>query len=1071
MTIKRLVVVIFSTMLLFSALLALLTFNIYSNQKKLLESHNVRYDSYLLADQLRQSSDDLTRFARTYALTGDKRYRDYYLEVLAIRNGEVSRPKSYERIYWDLIVDDQLRPREFDPAASLDSLMEKAGFSSVEFEKLLESERLSNELVATEKKAMNSVENYRPAKSQQNNNSDENSLAMAQRILYDQDYHQEKRKIMKPVDDFFVLLNKRTLSSVEEYSNTGETLFSLLIIITVLLLLFSIILSRALIRLVLKPLGEEPAAMSMIANRISQGDLDFEFDEKNSSGVYRSLQIMNKNLKKNQTENEDRAWLQEGEVSIGAVLRNEESLQSLSSTLIAVLCRHVGSHVGALYYWHDGALDNGDGILRRTATFSHLEAGERNLRYTLGQGLVGQAAADMKLTVIEDIPPGYMKIDSASGHHSPSTIVLMPFSHHGELRGLIEMAFLEPFSDIKRTLLDKVSESIGITYENITAKINLNLTLNESQTLSEELQTQQEELRVTNESLIQKSDDLERQAISLEYSQTELRAKAVQLEKSNQYKSEFLANMSHELRTPLNSLLILAHLLADNEEKNLTEDQVESVEVIKQSGESLLGLINNILDLSKVEAGHMTANNQAINTTDLKRIIDRRFVHMAKDKNISFSFDMSQDSPEVFVSDPTRIEQILSNLVANALKFTEHGSVNMHLSRCESPEGNTLKFSVQDTGIGIAIEKQETIFNAFQQADGSTTRQFGGTGLGLAISRKFAALLGGDISLSSEIGSGSTFTLEIPERLLDDGPLPESTIASLTANTRGESDSNNSDTNDSSTDKRLLIVEGNTVGSQSLEETLNSDSVNVDNLKIDVVHTGHAAIDSLLNSSYAAVVLDLALPDISGFDVLRKLTEQEDLTLPPIIIYTDQNLSDNEFLELNNYTDKIVIKSAEDSTERLLDEVELYVREVSAEQYSEQWFDSPTGPIAPDKLKDRCVMLVDDDMRNTFALAKVLRNHGIIVHVAPSGPKALLLLEEQKGIELILMDVMMPGMDGYQTMQIIREDISTKKIPIIALTANAMPEDKEKCLKAGADDYLSKPINPQKLLASLQIWL
>jgi len=1071
MTIKRLVVVIFSTMLLFSALLALLTFNIYSNQEKLLESHNVRYDSYLLADQLRQSSDDLTRFARTYTSTGDKRYRDYYYEVLAIRNGEVPRPKNYERIYWDLIVDGQLRPREFDPIESLDSLMEKAGFTLPEFEKLLESERLSNELVETEKKAMQAVEMLQGVNAPQYNSRDGSGLATAQGALYDRDYHLEKRKIMKPVDDFFVLLNKRTLSSVEQYSSKGETLFNLLIIITILLLIFSIILSRALIRLVLKPLGEEPATMSMIANRISQGDLDFEFDDSNSSGVYRSLQIMNKNLKKNQKENEDRAWLQEGEVSIGAVLRNEESLQSLSSTLIAALSRHVNAQVGALYYWHDGALDNGDGVLRRTATFSHLEASERNLRYTLGQGLVGQAAADMKLTVVEDVPPGYMKIDSASGSHSPSTIVLMPFSHHGELRGLIELAFFEPFSEMKKSFLDKVAESIGVTFENITAKINLNLTLNESQTLSEELQTQQEELRITNETLTQKSDDLERQAISLEASQTELRAKAVQLEKSSQYKSEFLANMSHELRTPLNSLLILSHLLADNEEGNLTGEQVESVQVIKQSGESLLELINNILDLSKVEAGHMTANNQAINTLGLKRIMDGRFIHMAKDKNISFSFDISQDIPESFVSDPTRIEQILNNLIANGLKFTERGSVKMRLNRVESPEGNTLVFSVQDTGIGIAQEKQETIFNAFQQADGSTTRQFGGTGLGLAISRKFAALLGGDISLVSAVGSGSTFTFVIPERLVGDKPFLETPAASLMANSGATSKQKAGDISDSPADKRLLIVEGNTAGRHSLEEALNSDSVKIDNVKIDTVHTVHTAIDALLNNAYAAVVLDLALPGISGFDVLQKLTEQQGLTLPPIIIYTAQDLSDNEFLELNNYTDKIITKSAEDSTERLLDEVKLYVREVSTEQYNEQWFDSQVGPVAPDKLKDRCVMLVDDDMRNTFALAKVLRGHGIVVHVAPSGPKALLLLEEQSGIELILMDVMMPGMDGYQTMKLIREDTSTKKIPIIALTANAMPEDKQKCLNAGADDYLSKPINPQKLLASLKIWL
>lgn len=1065
MTIKRLVLVIFTSMLVFSISLAVLMLAMHENQKNLLDSHDARYQSYLLADQLRHSSDDLTRFSRTYALTGDTRYRDHYFEVLAIRSGEKPRPKNYERIYWDLIVGDQFRPRSQGENESLDSLMQKAGFSSAEFDKLMQTENLSNTLVATEITAMNAVREFHQNSGGQRDGSAQSDLTTAQNMLYDKAYHLEKKRIMQPVDDFFVLLDQRTLQSVEKYSTESEVLFDLLIVMTVLLLVFSIILSRALVQLVLKPLGEEPETMSMIANRISHGDLEFEFDKNKSSGVYSALETMNSNLKKNRQESLNRAWLTEGEVSIGTVLRNESSLKAVSNSLMTVLCRYINAQVGALYYWHDGALDNGEGMLRRIATFSHLLADQRNVQYKLGQGLVGQAATEATLTIIERVPDGYMEIDSACGHSSAQTIVLMPFFHRGELRGLIELAFLEPFTEIEKILLEKIADSIGIAFENITAKANLNITLKDSQNLSEELQAQQEELRVTNEALIEKSDDLERQTLTLEQSQKELQDKASQLEISSQYKSEFLANMSHELRTPLNSLLILSHLLADNKEGNLSEEQVESAQIIRQSGNSLLELINNILDLSKIESGHLHAHDEPVYTIELKKILEDRFSHMAKDKGIAFSFDLLGDVPELFVSDITRLEQVLNNLTANALKFTKQGSVNLSMSRIESSGGSTLHFSVQDTGIGIAHDKQESIFNAFQQADGSTTRQFGGTGLGLAISRKLATLLGGHISLESQLNSGSTFTLVIPERLAaEDFPAAAPASSDIPSHEVR------------SPPKRLLFVGGgDDVAESGALETL----LNVENISMDVVHSGNEAISSVARQSYAAVILELGLPDISGFEVLRLLAEDSRIVLPPVIIYTDQELNDNEFLELNNYTDKIVVKSTSNSEERLIEEINLFVHQgaISSElqqSSSDSLNDSSVAAenlILSDKLKGRSVLLVDDDMRSTFALAKMLRFHGMVVHVAPSGAKALSLLDENEGIELVLMDIMMPNMDGYETIQHIRKMPTLRTLPIIALTANALPVDKEKCLNAGADDYLSKPINPQNLLTSMQIWL
>ncbi len=1210
MTIKRLILTTFITMLLFSISLVAVVFLVFTNQKELIQSYENRYHSYLLADQLRQSSDDLTRFARTYAITGDERYQQYYHDVLDIREGKKPRPEAYERIYWDFFAARDVAPRRDGQTESLHRLMEKAGFGEAELEKLAQAEVNSNGLVRTEEIAMHAIVGQYPDAQGDFTLSGEPDLEVATELLHNRDYHLEKERIMRPLDEFFVLLDTRTSGEVEGFLGRSDSLLLVLKIMAVALLVFSLGISWLLVRIVLKPLGGEPVKMNQIANSISGGNFDLTFKESPPEGsVYHALQLMTVNLREASEASQQQAWLQEGMVSVSEVLRQERNIDVMSEMALQVLARYVSAQAGGLYLWRDDELDDGQGILERVAVFAHLDIGRENRRYQLKQGLVGQAAAENTVVVIHDVPMGYLTLASGCGQTEPHSLVLVPFSFRNELRGVIELGFLNQAAESVVTLLEALREPLGIAFENVTTRNTLSVALKDSQNLSEELQTQQEELRIMNESLRSKSSDLEAQKIALEQSQKDIQTKATELEQTSRYKSEFLANMSHELRTPLNSLLILARSLASNDEGNLSADEVESADVIQDSGKHLLKLINDILDLSKVEAGKMLANDEDIELTRLIRSLNHRFTPLATDKGISFSITREAGVPERFVSDYVRLEQILTNLIGNAVKFTAEGAVSVRFSQQPEPSGsNWLMIAVSDTGVGIADDQQENVFLAFQQADGSTTREFGGTGLGLSISRELARLLGGEIDVQSKPGEGSTFTLRIPERksavqakaamkpqvavtaeamsetadlteislhrvedlngddrhclddsrplflIVEDDPkfarilyqtchqqgvqalvagdgetglvlakqypitgivmdymLPgmdgDDVISQLRADdaTRHipvhvmSALDNLADLSQRGADSqlvkpvskeqivdvlhqmygvsqtqksRLLIVEDDAAGSLALQRLLKQDQ-----LELDFVHTGNGALDAVTRQKYVAIILDLGLPDMTGFEVLRALSDLPQETLPQIIVHTGKELTNDEYLELSQYTDKIVIKSAR-SPERLLSEVYQFLNDVSSDEHAEvnavvsaPVADLPQRSEEPEKqpdLQGRTALLVDDDMRNTFALAKVLRQQKMTVHIAPSGLKALELLDDTDDIEVVLMDIMMPEMDGYETIARIREDGRYTELPIIALTANAMPGDREKCLEAGADDYVSKPVDVQVLMTHMQ---
>lgn len=1210
MTIKRLILATFITMLLFSISLVAVVFLVFNNQKELIQSYDNRYKSYLLADQLRQSSDDLTRFARIYAVTGDERYLKYYHDVLDIRDGKKPRPEAYERIYWDFFAARDVAPRRDGNTESLHNLMEKAGFDKTELAKLAQAEINSNGLVRTEEIAMHAILGQYEDGQGNFTIQAEPDPQLAAQLLHNRDYHLEKERIMRPLDEFFVMLDTRTSGEVASYLGRSDVLLLVLKVMAVALLLLSLGLAWLLVRIVLKPLGGEPVKMNQIANSISSGNLDLSFDDKAVDGsVYHALQLMTENLRETSEASKQRAWLQEGVVSVSEVLRQERDIDVMSEVALRVLARYVDAQAGSMYLWRDDELDDGQGVLERVAVFAHLDIGRENRRYHLKQGLIGQAAAENDIVIVDDVPMGYLTLASGCGQAEPHSIVLVPFSFRSELRGVIELGFLNKIDISVKELLEALREPLGIAFENVTTRNTLSVALKDSQNLSEELQTQQEELRIMNESLRSKSSDLEAQKIALEQSQKDIQAKATELEQTSRYKSEFLANMSHELRTPLNSLLILARSLAGNDEGNLSLDEVESAEVIQDSGKHLLNLINDILDLSKVEAGKMLASDEDIELTRLIRSLNHRFTPMATDKGIGFSITREAGVPENFVSDYVRLEQILTNLIGNGIKFTNEGVVSVRFSlQPKAVGGNWLAIAVSDSGVGIAENQQEKVFMAFQQADGSTTREFGGTGLGLSISKELAHLLDGEIDLQSIPGQGSTFTLRIPERktvmqvkaalkpkvaatsaalfesadliqpslnavadlgeddrhcLDEDRPLfliveDDSKFARILYQTchqqgvqalvAGDGETglmlakqypitgivmdymlpgmdgddvisqlradeatrhipvhvmsaldNLADLSQRGADSqlvkpvtkeqivdvlhqmygasqaqksRLLIVEDDAAGSLALQRLLKQDQ-----LELDFVHTGNGALDAVSRQKYVAIILDLGLPDMTGFEVLRSLSDLPQEVLPQIIVHTGKELTNDEYLELSQYTDKIVIKSAR-SPERLLSEVYQFVNDVNSEEHAavSAVVSAPVegGLEVVDEadkqvdLHGRTALLVDDDMRNTFALAKILRKQKMTVHIAPSGQKALELLDDVGDIEVVLMDIMMPEMDGYETIARIRENDQHIKLPIIALTANAMPGDREKCLQAGADDYVSKPVDIQGLMSRMQ---
>jgi CheY-like chemotaxis protein len=929
------------------------------------------------------------------------------------------------------------------------------------------------------------------------------------------------------------------------------------------------------------------------------------------------------------------AWIMRGQAALAGEVRGELSEEATASNVLSFVAHYLGAKVAVLYVMKES------GMAERAATFACASSGSGAPpdSFQPGEGWVGRVALEGKLASLSNLPEEHLRIVTATGESQPRHLVVAPFLGEGRTIGVIELGLLErPGADVLE-YLETVAELTGISLRSARYRAQRQALLEATERQARELQTQQEELRVINEELEEQSralresqarlenqqaeleqtntqleeqtQALERQRDDLSRAQVDLVEKADELTRANQYKSEFLANMSHELRTPLNSALILAKLLADNKNGNLTPEQVKYAATIYSSGNDLLVLINDILDLSRIEAGRMELQ---VETVDLPRTIEslrRTFQPVAAERHLSFEAGLAPGAPASIASDGLRLQQILRNLLSNAFKFTQTGSVSLRVG--DAPDG-CVSFSVSDSGIGIAVDQQQIIFEAFRQANGTTNRSYGGTGLGLTISRELARRLGGDISVESTLGQGSTFTLTIPrvieagtgeartveqrtrattgpslsQRLagvvpvsssqkvrLDPSPSPEDDRArlqpaersilvieddhafarilrdllheqrfrALVATTAAEGihlaeqfvpsavllDINLPDNSGLSVlehlkrnpgtrhipvhvvsamestqqalemgaigyavkpvkreqlieaiqklEQRLeqklrhvLVVEDVAVQREGIVQLLHAENVNIVS-----VATGAEALQRLRERTFDCMVLDLTLPDMSGYDVLDKMAAGEAFAFPPVIVYTGRSLERAEEERLGRYASSIIIKGAK-SPERLLDEVTLFLHQVEGNLPAEQQRILREVRNREAALEGRHILVVDDDARNVFALASVLESKGAKLHFARNGKEALAALESAQApggiaVDLVLMDIMMPEMDGLTATREIRKKSECKRLPIIALTAKAMPNDREECLRAGADDYIAKPLDIDKLLSLIKVWI
>ncbi len=986
-------------------------------------------------------------------------------------------------------------------------------------------------------------------------------------------------------------------------------------------------------RMLSAPIRYLTGLMSQLAGGDHAIDVPGQARGDEIGAMARALQV----FKNAAIETYTRNWVKTHVAEVASMLQACEQRDAFARTLTAEVAPRIKSGIAVFY-----VADESGRELDLIGSYGFRQRKHLGTHYSAGEGLVGQVAFERKPILLEQVPDDYVRIHSGLGEAPPRNIIALPLMLQDRLLGVLEFGSFVPFGMAEQQLLDELLPFAALSLENLNRALHTQQLLEHTQQQAKELQVSEEELRVqqeelaatneelhgktteleeqqqrlrsseeelrvqaeelqaSNEELRQKSDTLGEQKVALEALQHETEAKAQELAKASQYKSDFLANMSHELRTPLNSLLILSRNLADNDSGNLDFGQVESARVIHESGTNLLRLINDILDLAKIEAGKMHATPEDLKLEYFAQSLTRRFKHVAAEKLLAFDIAIADDLPAVIYTDGPRLEQIANNLLGNAFKFTRDGSVRVSIARPTSQLAQrtgigvdgSIAITVQDTGIGIPADKLEHIFGTFEQMDASTSRKYGGSGLGLAIAQKLAELLGGRILVDSIPGEGSSFAVVLPERM-SGGPAateeihkPASSLApppSSTPRTPPDpipkpwipDDRDNLREGDTT----ILAIEDDPVFARTLVEMIrrkgyralaagdgesgiylarqfrpngilldvmlpgidgwgvldrlkqdratqtipvhfisavddaararqagavgfltkpvereavltaferllqSSDGgrrkvllidddpdsrvairtlIENDNVEIVEASSAESGLQYMDSYAFDCIVLDLGLPGMSGIDFLELIATRG--PLPPVVIHSGRELSREESAKLRQYTDSIVIKGTR-SLERLLDEVSLFLHSVRRNAPPQVVRDIDSG------LSGRTALIVDDDMRNIFALSKILREKGLTVVMAQDGPKALRQLGENKSIEIVLMDIMMPGMDGYETMREIRKQPQHAKLPMIAVTAKAMAGDRDKCIEAGANDYLAKPIDIDKLLSMMRTWL
>ncbi|XGV95383.1 MAG: response regulator [Leptolyngbya sp. BL-A-14] len=1215
----------FALGLLFFAVLSAIS---YRSTRQLIETSKRESHTYEVISQVEELLSrlkDAETGQRGYVITGEKKYLEPYNSAVQVLDGrtrgrlrELTRdnPAQQQRL-------NQLEPLVNAKLSELDEtiqLRQKQGFAAAQ--KLVLSDR-GIDLMRKIRGILNEME------------TEERSL-----------------------------LQQRSQAATAASRQTTDSIAYSIPLYSVLLILIGLALSRHISR----PLRK----VSEVADRVGEGDLDVSLpvsDRRDEIGTLtHAFNQMIANLRETNQRNDEQTWLKANLAEISQMLQGQRDQGAVARQLLSKLAPLVGAQQGVFYLLDHAA---NPPLLKLLNSYAYRERKHLANEFRLGEGLVGQCALERQRILLTDAPSDYSPIRSGLGEALPVNIVVLPILFEQEVIAVMELASLKRFNTVQLTLLEEVSESIGVVLNMIATDIRTNELLHESRTLTEELQQQQdelqesnrlleeqtetlqlsegklkeqqEELQQTNEELQQLNEELEEKAQllaeqkqegerknqAIEQARQAIEEKAAQLALSSRYKSEFLANMSHELRTPLNSLLILARLLSENHDGNLTDKQVEYSRTIHAAGSDLLELINEILDLAKIESGTIVIEPEELRFSDLKQSLERTFEQIAHDAGLAFHVAIDPALPATFLTDPKRLQQVLKNLLSNAFKFTEQGEVAVQIAPVAddrplfSPDSPALipspmvAFAVSDTGVGIASEKQAVIFEAFQQADGTTSRKYGGTGLGLSISRELAQLLGGRIELSSQPGQGSTFTLVLPlekkgeqqqetgdRRQKAEGRRQEAGGRQLSAfrspltpnprhptpNPQHPQPLNDVDDDRASIQpgdrvlliieddlhfvrilmdmareqgfkvlaairsqsglalaqrykpdaimldlrlpdmdgwtvldrlkhdpetrhipvhilsvddeqqrslqlgaiaylqkpispealtqalvnikgfverqvKNLLVVEDDPVQAQSIRELIGNGDVST-----SIVGTGAEALSALQSQLFDCVVLDLGLPDMTGFDLIEQIKEQPVFSRLPIIVYTGRELTPAQETQLRRLAETIIVKDVR-SPERLLDETALFLHRVQANlpegkrQILEQLHQS--DPV----LAHKKVLIVDDDVRNIFALTSLLERYQMQVSYAENGVDGIAALQNHPDIDVVLMDVMMPELDGYETTRAIREIESFRSLPIIALTAKAMQGDREKCLEAGASDYITKPVDAEQLLSLLRVWL
>ncbi|HEX8741583.1 MAG TPA: response regulator, partial [Thermoleophilaceae bacterium] len=1011
-------------------------------------------------------------------------------------------------------------------------------------------------------------------------------------------------------------------------------------------------------------------AIAEVSTAVTQGDLTREVAVDASGEVADLKDNINQmiaNLRETTRRNEAQDWLNSNLARFSGLMQGQRDLQTVSRLIMSELTPTVSSQHGAFFLAETDTADgNGgrDAELKLVASYGYKKRKNVSNRFKPGEGLVGQAAIERKSITLTKPPEDYIKVTSGLGEAPPRNVVVLPVPFEEQVLGVIELASIQEFTEVHLQFLEQLMETIGVVLSTIIANTRTEQLLTQSQSLAQELQSQSEELQSQQEELRRSNAELEEQAKSLkaseellqqqqeelqqtneelqekasllqqqnrdieiknreiELARRSLEEKAEQLAVSSRYKSEFLANMSHELRTPLNSLLILSELLAKNEEENLNEKQVEFANTIHNSGADLLALISDILDLSKVEAGKMDVHPRHVPLAEVAGHVERSFRPVAEKQGLELAIELAEDLPEAIETDEQRLQQVLKNLLSNAFKFTEDGGVTLVVARAPSDVAfagevlnrapSVIAFSVTDTGIGIAEDKLRLIFEAFQQADGTTSRRYGGTGLGLSISREIARLLGGEIRVESREGEGSTFTLYLPEAwdvvevqpAVDEDPAePQPVLAALGAGANGGGAAELTAPPEAAAlpegleddrgsllpgDRLVLVVDGDRATAEAAmaaarergfkvllalrgdaglalahehkpdavllglqlpggdggavldhlkrhpdtrhvpvhvtsdadrrQEVLRTGAMGYlekpfepealgealdglaafverrvrnllviedddaeraaiveligagEDVDIAAVGSSEAALAELGKREFDCIVLDLKLPDSTGFQLLEKIKKHETWCDTPVIVHTGKSLTRREETRLKKYAETIVVKDAR-SPERLLDETALFLHRMEARLPAEKRRMLEQLHHADAVFQGKKVLIVDDDVRNVFALTSVFEARGMEVLFAENGRDGLGVLEDNPDVDLVLMDIMMPEMDGYETTRAVRDRPEFKNLPIVALTAKAMKGDREKSIASGASDYVTKPVDVDQLLSLMRVWL